>query len=73
MADLKQCTTSIADEQVDNDKPTSPQLQRQCKETTIALTSHTNTQLIKRQKSGGENNGVNGKMRKKCLKEGGGG
>lgn len=62
----------IWDKQVENDKPTSPQLQQQCKETTIALTSHTNTQLIKRMKTEGANNEMNGKMRKNCLKGGGG-
>lgn len=71
MAVLKQCTTSTAETnkwRMTNEpaRPTPTTVQR----TTIALTSHTNTQLIKRQKTRGANNEMNGEMRKNCLKGG---
>lgn len=74
MADLNQCTTSIAatNKWRMTNQP-HPRLQQQRKETTIALTLHTNTQLIKRHKTRGANNEMNGEMRKNCLKGGGGG
>lgn len=50
-----------------NDKAT-PLTPQQCKETTIALTSHTNILLIKRQKTGEANDEMNGEMKKNSYK-----
>lgn len=74
MAELKQ-RTSIAETnkwRLTNE-PAPKSNKEECKETTIALTSCTNTQLIKRQKTEGANNEMNGEMRKNCLKKGWGG
>lgn len=51
----------------------APNSNNSVKKLPIALTSHANKQLIKRQKTGGANNEMNGEMRKDCLKGGGGG